>query len=180
MICPNCGKVVDDSFNVCPDCGTVLNVEGAAAAYGTTEAPENTTFELEEETGKKDKYKDKPKKMSKEERKLAFGRDLEAALESGNKLGIMSVKSIVLSWIVMSIPVIGIFFAIAWACGLSRKQQKTYLARAFLILSLLFLFLLGAGWFVYAVILKLTLNDLPTVIRNIYLWFYGIVHGIFS
>ncbi|HCG35411.1 MAG TPA: hypothetical protein DER23_03600, partial [Clostridiales bacterium] len=43
--------------------------------------------------------------------------------------------------LVLCIPVVGILFAIAWACGLSKRKNRIHFARAFLILIGLLLLL---------------------------------------
>ena len=180
MICTNCGKEIDDSCNVCPECGTVLNVEAAAAAasagiqpaaeINTEEPAAGTVYTAPEE-----------EKIERElTKKELRARELEEALDGKNRMGILSTRSIVLSWIVMCIPVIGLFFAIAWACGLCRKAQKRYLGRAFLILTLIALFLFGMCWLVYSLIFRFTLADLPTVINSITTWFVGLLGKVFS
>lgn len=41
----------------------------------------------------------------------------------------------------LSLPLVGLLFGVAWACGLSRRQNRIHLSRAFLALLLFFLLL---------------------------------------
>ncbi len=175
MICRECGKEIADGCNVCPECGALLNEEAAKAAAEAGSVPAVPVSELPPE--EIFPPVEPEKELSKKERRM---KELEGALDGKNRMGILSTKSIVLSWIVMCIPVIGLFFAIAWACGLCRKAQKRYLGRAFLLLTLIGLFLLGVCLLVYRLIFGFTLADLPTVIHSIYMWFSGLIGRIFA
>lgn len=175
MICRECGKEIPDGCNVCPECGAVLNEEAALAAADAGFAPAEPAPALPPE--EVFPPAEPERELTKKEKRAL---ELEAALDGKNRMGLLSTKSIVLSWIVMCIPVIGLFFAIAWACGLCRKAQKRYLGRAFLILLLVGLFLLAAGVLVYRLIFGFTLADLPTVINSVTQWFMGLMSRLFS
>lgn len=106
--------------------------------------------------------------------------ELEEALDRKNRMGLLGTGSIVWSWILMSIPGLGLILAILWACGLCRKTQKKFLARAFLTLLLVAICLALIGALVYRWIFNLKLEDLPMVIETVTESVWSLVMGILS
>ncbi len=95
------------------------------------------------------------------------------------KMALLEPWNIVWSWVVMSIPIIGWIVSIVWALGLCRTRQKKYLARAFLIISLLTLTLYAIAYAFYTLVFRLELNDLPVVLSSVYNWLWGVIASLF-
>ena len=96
------------------------------------------------------------------------------------KMALLEPWNIVWSWVVMSIPVLGWIFAILWALGLCRTRQKKFLARAFIIISLLTLVLYAIAYAFYTLVFRLELNDLPVVLASIYNWLWNVLASLFN
>lgn len=96
------------------------------------------------------------------------------------KMMLLKPWNIVWSWVVMSIPVIGWIFAILWALGVCRTRQKKFLARAFIIISLMTLVFYTIAYAFYTLVFRLELNDLPTVLASIYNWLWNLIASIFN
>ena len=99
---------------------------------------------------------------------------------AGRKMLLLKPWEIVWSWMLMSVPIIGWIFSIVWAIGLCKTRQKKYLARAFLIVSLMTLVFYAIAYVFYTLVFRLELNDLPTVVVAMYNWLWNLVASIFK
>ena len=100
--------------------------------------------------------------------------------EPEGKYAMLHPWNLVISWILLYIPVIGLIIAGAWALGLTFRRQKKYLGRARLILWLIGMVAACLFSFVYFVVMRYTIDDIPLLIEYVHELFIGFLSRLLN
>lgn len=151
--CPDCGFEFDDDKSFCPSCGKYMprikNPYPSAEQSAFTEREEPAKSEPEKELLREEEPAfERERSFSEPDEQMSFEHGAlsteQEALSTGRE-NAPSAWSFVLTIFLLSLPVVGLIYAIALACGGTKYEAKKSLARGIFLYGFILLVLISAA-----------------------------------
>lgn len=132
---------MQDGTKFCTSCGASMNTSSAPHMIESTSR--TPAYSMPTGTAVLDEHEKKARKIRNPDQTLS------PSETASSKFELMSSRGTLGAILLMSVPIIGWIFMGIWALGGCRKLQKKYLARAWVIITIIMLVTVLVLWLVY-------------------------------